>query len=265
MPLLSVRRKAGKVLYDFPEYYEVAFSFRDIPAECDFLHCLIQRFSNQPTRDILEIAAGPAPHAGGLIERGYRYLGLDINRNMLDYATYKWKDVIPRPIFIEGDMTDFTLEHKIDFAFVMIGSLYLSTMADFNRHFDTMARVMRPGALYFLDWCIQFTDPEKLLKTHPLIVERDGIRITSEFRLKVLDREEQMYEEIWTVSVDDHGRKRQFDMIERNRAMMPTEFLGFISNRPDFDFVGWWSEWDLCKPIRDGVEPARPVALIRRV
>jgi len=253
------------VLYDFPEYYEVAFSFRDIPAECDFLQRLIQRFGNHPTRDILEIGCGPAPHASDLIERGYRYLGLDINRNMIDYATYKWKDVIPRPVFLEGDMTDFSVETQVDFAFVMIGSLYLSTIVQYHRHFDAMASVMRPGALYFLDWCIQFTDPESLLKVQPLIVEKDGIRVKSEFRLKVLDRREQMYEEIWTVSVDDHGRKRQFDMIERNRAMMPTEFLSFISNRPDFDFVGWWAEWDLNKPILDSEEPARPVALIRRV
>ncbi len=229
------------------------------------MHQLIQRFSSQPCRDILEIACGPAPHAEGLVNQGYRYTGLDINRNMLDYATYKWKDLIPRPIFVEGDMTDFRIEQPVDFAFVMIGSLYLSSIADFHRHYDAMASALRPGGLYFLDWCIQFTDPEKLLKSKPLVVERDGISVKSEFRLKVLDRSEQMYEEIWTVSVDDHGRKRQFDMVERNRALLPSEFLSFISGRPDFDFVGWWGDWDLNKPISDGDEPTRPVALIRRV
>ena len=59
------------MLYDYPQYYEIAFSFRDIEAEASFLDSCIKRFSKMTTRDVFEIACGPAPHAGALTQLGY--------------------------------------------------------------------------------------------------------------------------------------------------------------------------------------------------
>ena len=252
------------MLYDYPQYYEIAFSFRDIRQETDFIVSCFKRFSKIPVHRVLEIACGPAPHSGELTQRGYRYLGLDNNRNMLDYAAYKWRHLIPPPTFVEANMVNFELPEPVDFAYVMLGSLYLSGHADLTHHFDGMAGALRPGGLYFLDWCVQFNDPLIPQVASDMTQERDGIKVDSRFKIRLVDSANQMYEEIWTVDVNDHGRQKSFEMVERNRAIFPQEFLLFLENRRDFEFVGWWHEWDLSKPVGGQAFATRPVVIIRR-
>ncbi|UCC44129.1 MAG: class I SAM-dependent methyltransferase [Candidatus Zixiibacteriota bacterium] len=251
-------------IYDYPEYYEIAFSFRDIPREARFVDSCIKRFSDIPVTRIFEVGCGPAPHVSELARMGYQYTGLDNNRNMLDYAIYKNRDINPSPEFIEGDMVKFDLARKVDFAFVMLGSLYLNSLEEMNSHFDSLSRVLPSGGLYFLDWCIQFSDPLDHGAGNVVDSDRDGISVESRFDIKIVDPTSQMYEEIWTVNVNDNGRRRKFKMTEYNRAIFPQEFLLFVENRPDFEFVGWWKEWDLSKPIETASEVTRPIALIKR-
>lgn len=252
------------MIYDYPQYYEIAFSFRDIPNETRFLKACIDRFSDIKVKWVFEIACGYAPHAADLTAFGFRYLGLDINRNMLDYATYKWQYLEPRPEFIEADMVSFEVPRPVDFAYVMLGSLYLNTLDEMSSHFDSMARALRPGGLYFLDWCVQFDDPLKYAENNAVTRERDGISVESKFNLRLVDSSQQMYEEIWTLNINDRGRRRQLQMTERNRAIFPDEFLAFVQNRDDFAFVGWWDEWDLNRPITRTEKTTRPIALLKR-
>ncbi len=252
------------MLYDHPQYYDIAFSFRDIEREVDFIVACIDRYSRIPVKRVFEIACGSAPHAGELTNRGYLYIGLDNNRNMLDHAAYKWRHLVPPPRFIEANMVTFIPSQQVDFAYVMLGSLYLNSLDDMTAHFDRMARSLQPGGLYFLDWCIQFSNLLVPRMASAVTQESDGIRVESHFNTRLVDSARQMYEEIWTVHVDDHGRRRTFETIERNRAIFPQEFLLFLESRTDFEFVGWWHDWDLEKPIEGNSEVQRPVALIRR-
>lgn len=253
------------MIYDYPEYYEVAFSFRNYQQEADFIKKVINKYSTIPVKNILELACGNAPHAEQIISSGYNYTGLDLNRNMLDHAHYKHKLLSQKPKFVEGDMVKFELAEKIDFAFVLLGSLYLNTMDEIDSHFDSVSRVLNKGGLYFLDWCIQFEDPLASKDNNEYSIEKNGITVNSRFDIKMIDFRNQMYEEVWTINVDDHGRHKQFEMIERNKAILPGEFLYFIKQRSDFEFVEWWNGWDLNKPIANDEQVLRPVALIRKI
>ncbi len=253
------------VLYDYPEYHEVAFSFRDINREVEFIRHCIDRFSEIPVSDILEIACGSAPHAEALTDHGYRYLGLDNNRNMLDYAQNKWQHLNPPAEFIEGDMVSFEVTSRVDFALIMLGSLYANTTEEMTSHFDSMARALNVGGLYFLDWCIQYTDPLEFKENNAFRIERDGIKVESRFNIRLADAARQMYEEVCTVDVNDRGQHRVFKMIEHNRAILPQKFLRFIECRKDFELVGSWRDWNFDKPIKDREEIIRPVAVVRRI
>jgi len=154
---------------------------------------------------------------------------------------------------------------KVDFAFVMLGSLYLNTLKEFHSHFDSMAQALNPGGLYFLDWCVQFDDPMKYAENNAVTLERAGISVESRFNIRMVDPGQKMYEEVWTLDVTDRGRRRNLQMTERNRAIFPLDFLTFLQSRPDFEFVGWWREWDLDKPITGDPEVTRPVSLLRRI
>lgn len=252
------------MLYDHPKYYEAAFSYRDIERETDFLTQCAERYLAFELGSVLEVGCGHAPHAGAFASRGIKYSGLDINPNMLEYARSKWSHLADRFSLQKADMVSFEPVAQVDLAFVMLGSLYLKTLDEMTTHFESIAAALRPGGLYFLDWCIEFSDPLIHNQGHVFSQLRDGIKINSRFDIRLLDPVEQLYEEIWTVDVDDHGDKHQFQMIEQNRAIFPQEFKLFIKHQTDFEIVGWWQDWNLAKNNFDAQGTIRPFVLLRK-
>ena len=252
------------LLYDYPEYYEVAFSFRDVASEARFLHEVAGRFSDIPVKRMLEIGSGHGPHVGELSRLGYEYCGLDNNQNMIDYGIEKWKHLDNPPEFIHGDMARFSCQRKVDFAFVMLGSLYLRSPSQLQTHFDSIASVLKRGGLYFLDWCVEFSDPLHHNQNNAFAIRQGGISLESRFDISLIDSERQMYREVWTVDVNDHGQQRTFEVTEQNMAVLPERFLELIEARDDIAFVGWWEDWDLKQPISDYSTPRRPIILLRR-
>ena len=48
-------------IYGFPQYYEIAFSYRDIASEVDVMEEAIRRYSKIPVHNVLELACGNSP------------------------------------------------------------------------------------------------------------------------------------------------------------------------------------------------------------
>lgn len=253
------------MLYDYPKYYEAAFSFRDYLAEVDFIEAISDRFLSPPMRSVLEIGCGHAPHAGEFISRDINYLGMDINPRMLEYARTKWIHLTEQFELFEADMVKFVSPAKVDLAFVMLGSLYLNNLDEMTSHFKSMATAIRPGGLYFLDWCVQLTDPLVRYRNSEVHQIVDGIKISSRFDIRLLDPIEQTYEEKWTVLIDDHGTTRRFQMIKKNRAIFPQEFALFIKHQTEFELIGIWADWQLESSPPVDPNEGRPFALLRRI
>ena len=251
-------------IYDYPEYYEVAFSFRDIPSEVSFMEACISRFSHIPVKRVFEVACGPAPHAGCFTERGYRFVGLDNNRNMLDYAAYKWRDLDPRPEFIEGNMVQFQCPGAIDFAFIMLGSLYIDSRAELTSHFDSLSRHLKSGGLYFLDYCVHF-EPDLPSEVREWSADMDGVHIDVAY---VPDpspnRATQVGHNLLKAHVTDKGREIRLESDHVTRAIYPQEFLLLVEKTRKFEFVGWWNHWDLKQPIEKARRTDNPITIIRR-
>jgi SAM-dependent methyltransferase len=104
-------------VYDFPKYYEVAFSWRDLPHEVDVFEEAFRRFSKIPVQSVLEVACGPAPHLPELAKRGYTYTGLDLSQPMLDWAKAKAEAAGVTATFVRGDLVRFALPGPVDFAY----------------------------------------------------------------------------------------------------------------------------------------------------
>src|SRR2546430_7405946 len=113
---LSVRHH-GRVpgIYDEPEYYEAACSYRDVPAEVDAL----LRWSgkhHEPPSSVLELAAGPAGHARDLARRGLQATALDLHPAMCARARDPAaKAGIPLTV-VQADMRDFSVPGPSDLA-----------------------------------------------------------------------------------------------------------------------------------------------------
>ena len=252
-------------LYDNPKYYEIAFSYRDIPAEVDVFEECFKRFSQIGVKSVLELGCGNSPHMEELIKRGYQYSGLDLSKAMLEYSRQKSSRIGAEVNLIHGNMVDFSLENKVDFVFVLLGSLYVKNTSELITHFNSVTKVLKKGGLYLLDWCIQYVPPWEAEAVDSWEIERDGIRVKTMVSWKAINRVEQTFEETITLEVDDRGEKLNIAGKDVKRAIYPQEFLCFLSGLKHFEFVGWWNNWNLQQPLKETKKIYRPIALIRKV
>ena len=250
-------------VYESPQYYEIAFSFRDIAREIDTFEESIRRFSRIPVRRMLEIACGPCAHLPEIVRRGYEFVGIDLSRPMLDYARAKVPCRCGQVELLEADLRGFSLKQAVDFAFVLLGSLMVRSESELASHFDSVAASLRPGGLYFLDWCVNFEPPGGPSSTWD--IERDGVRTTTTYSSRMINAVDQTFEEIIRIDVDDHGTCQTLADTRVRKATYPQEFLQFVTHRPDFEFVGWWNLWDLDRPLTGEEPPSRPIIVLRRL
>jgi SAM-dependent methyltransferase len=252
-------------LYDNPRYYEIAFSFRDIPAEVDLLEECFRRFARIPVRSVLELGCGNSPHLEEFVARGYRYSGLDLSEAMLEYGKRKALRIGAEVNLVERDMADFAIEEKVDFVYVMLGSLSVKDTPSLKTHFDSVARALNEGGLYFLDWCVQYDPPWQSEGGGSWEMEREGVKVRATVGWKAVSRVEQTFEETILLEVDDRGNQIKIAGKEVKRAIYPQEFLCFVAHHEEFEFVGWWNNWDLAQPVEKATKIDRPITLLRRV
>ncbi len=252
-------------VYNYPKYYEIAFSFRDIPAEVDLFEESFRRFARTPVRSVLEIACGNSPHMLELAKRGYSYHGLDLNPNMLEYSREKALNADIPANLMKQDMVDFSMSEPVEFAFIMLGSLLIKSTDELTSHFDAVARAVKPGGLYLLDWCVQYDPMLEAGEGVSWPMEADGIKVDTTNKWTAVDRVEQMFNETITLEVDDNGKKVTVSGTDLRRAIYPQEFLLFVNRLEDWEFVGWWNNWNLDDPLEHQTKIGRPVTILRRV
>jgi SAM-dependent methyltransferase len=267
--IYSVSEKGGihlEDLYNNPKYYEIAFSFRDIKHEVDVFEECFRRYSKISVRRVLELGCGPGPHLEELARRGYEYVGLDVNETMLDYAKKKAEALGITATFVRTDMRFFLFEKPVDFAYVMLGSLYAETTDDLLSHFASVAQVLSPGGLYLLDWCINFGWGDVTTREQSWTEEKEGVKVDVRFVNEgVMDRAAQIRREMALVDVDDNGKKMHLETHEIKRAIFPQEFLLLVEKSGKFEFIGWWNNWNLDEPVEKAKEISRPITIIRRL
>lgn len=252
-------------IYDYPLYYEIAFSFRDIGQEVDVFEECVRKFSRIKVKTVLELGCGNCPHATTLCDRGYRYVGIDINPKMIDFVKGKADMLLDHMELIRANMNSFDLDHSVDFVFIQVGSLFVTNEEDIRTHFDSVARALSSGGLYFLDGCITFD--EELLKPEGVTweLERDGIKVRTNVVWESLNRAKQLFTEIHRFDVDERGKVLKIEGRCVRRAIYPQEFLQLVKEHPSFEFVGWWHLWDLKQPLDAVASPDRAIALLRRL
>jgi ubiquinone/menaquinone biosynthesis C-methylase UbiE len=77
------------LVYDELLYYEIAFSFVDIPKQVDLFEEFICDHSNISVSRVLDIGCGPSQQLREFSQRGYETVGLDMSPEMLAYLEEK--------------------------------------------------------------------------------------------------------------------------------------------------------------------------------
>ena len=215
---------------------------------------------------VLELACGPAPYLPELCRRGYEYHGLDINSRMLQAAKKKVCESEWVARFHEASMIEFAVDEPFEFLFVPLGSLYVRSSADLEKHFASVAGALKPGGLYMLDWCVQFGLSATYGESgQGWQMNRDGVAVDVNVRLRDADPVAQVISEELILEVDDRGKAFRLKSTDHRRAIFPQEFLLLVDTLDDFEFVGWWNDWDFDQPLNEvSGEISRPVVFLRR-
>ncbi|HTV44478.1 MAG TPA: class I SAM-dependent methyltransferase [Stellaceae bacterium] len=246
--------------YRYPRYYEIALAPAAPAREIDFFEAAIDRFSGTPVHRVFEIGAGTAPHLQEWHRRGYRYCGLDLSPQMLDFARAKAARNGVDATFVEGDMRGLDRSlGPFDLAYVMLGSLYTRSNRELRDHLERMAAVLVSGGLYLLDsvvWFRMFHDYRRSWTRR-----RGGITVRTRYRAEPLDAIAQTYNETLTFAVDDCGNRLKIEGRVPAKAFFPQEFLCLVELSGRFEFVGWYNDFSLTAPV---TPQGRHIAILRR-
>lgn len=250
-------------LYKNPKYYEIAFSFRNIPSEINFFKSAIKKFSKIKVKNVFELASGNSPYLEEWHRQGYRYFGLDLSSEMLNFVKARAKRKgIETKLFCKN-MNNFSLgKLRIDLAYVLLGSLYVKSNDEFFKHLNSVAKILRSGGLYILDGVVWFNifNNDKQSWT----ISKNGIKVKTTFRAKAVNPIEQTLREDLVLEICDHGARKQIRSNELRKFFFPQEFLTLIKCHNKFEFLGWFDNFDINKQATSNPKSRRVVILRKK-
>ncbi|HYB75731.1 MAG TPA: class I SAM-dependent methyltransferase, partial [Nitrososphaerales archaeon] len=253
-------------IYDNPAYYEVAFSFFDVKKQIDAFEAITGRFSRLRAERFLDIACGPSLQLRELARRGHTAIGLDSSPEMLQYLVDRAKEEGLRIETLQADMCAFSLRRKVDFAFIMMGSLVADSDARLLSHLDSVAGALKRGGLYFIqNRTVDWTH----MREQKWTAERAGITVRATFGTRWKDVMNQTYTQRLVLDINDHGRRIRLESEEDLKFVFPQEFKTLIALNNRFEFLGWWegtdSTWFLNRPLDKARTPSNfNMVLLRR-
>jgi len=167
----SSGRPGHAAIYGAPALYDLAFGYRDVAKECDFLRRAHDMLRGQPPRSFLELAAGPARHALEMAAAGVRAAALDLSPEMAAYATAKAAERGLTLPYLVADMTSFETPDRFELVTSMLCSgMYLLTDEAFVAHLDRVHAALADGGLYVME----LVDPSDRKKAKSTWTARDA-------------------------------------------------------------------------------------------
>lgn len=237
-------------VYDNPKYYEIAFSFRDIPKEVDFIEQLISKESKIPVKTFLEIASGNSPHMQELCKRGYSYIGLELSKQMVKYTLDKFRNLTLSAKIVEGDMIKFSLSKLVDCTLLFLGSLYVRNDDELLSHLDSVANALQSGGLYILDGVVTFF-PEDV-HTQTWEMEKDDIKVTTTYKVESTDVKTGISKAKIILDIEDNDQKKKMKHLEIKKVYTADEFIRIAIQTGQWEYVGAFSNFNITnKPQKE--------------
>lgn len=256
-------------LYAEPRIYDLAFGYRDIEAECDFLLGEVARLTGRPPAAVLELAAGPASHAVECARRGLYAACLDRSVEMAAYAGEKAARSGVALDYRVGDMADFQpFARPVDAALLLLGSAaYLTGLDQVLGCFASAARALAPGGVLVLE----LPHPRELFGGEAITDDRwtvrdGGTRVDVRWGAETdtFDPVRQIARVTATLTVTEGGRKRMLTAAAEQRRFTVPELEAFARLSGAFRPVAWYGALDRQVAIDDPDDAFRLVALFQK-
>jgi SAM-dependent methyltransferase len=265
----SSRRDRGHLIYENPRLYDLAFSFRDIPGECDGLLALARTHGIAAPRRVLEIACGPGHHLREFARRGMHALGVDLSPDMLGYAKALSQEDGVRVKLQRADMRRFKVTQRVDLALCLFDSFtHCTSDADGVAALQaTAASLVRGGLLI-----IELTHPADYFdadhgrtlsswtQRHPDVV------VKARYDCAHRDAVEETY--VATMTIDakyrDGRAPRRIVSRQLHRMWLRSAVANIAARSGAFDVVGWYGDLASRVPLSMKLASWRMIVVLRR-
>ncbi len=150
-PIKVIQADKPRQTYTLPEIYDIAFDFRDVPQQVDFLLDIAETCLGRKVTSALEFACGPGYHTREMARRGLVSDGLDLEPNMVAYTQKLIDEEGLDSTIYEGDMRSFTNKKKYDLVYCLMASFaQLETNDDIVDNFACAADLLTDGGIYII-------------------------------------------------------------------------------------------------------------------
>lgn len=138
-----------EVFFRLAPYYDQLVRFIDYSGWVRYLGEIFRRYGRRP-RSILDLACGTGNITIPLAQKGFKMVGLDRSKEMLDQLESK---AAARGIeLVCADMREFRLSRPVDACICLFDSLnYLLEIEDIERCFSSVRSSLEPGGLFVFD------------------------------------------------------------------------------------------------------------------
>ncbi|HAZ07141.1 MAG TPA: hypothetical protein DCZ01_01155 [Elusimicrobia bacterium] len=112
---------------------------------------LLARKHGNGGKTALEPACGTGRYLAGLLRRGWRVMGYDLSREMVEFARRRLSRWGKRAAVARGDMASFRPKERYDLAFNLLSTFrHLMTDREALRHLRVTAEALNPGGVFVL-------------------------------------------------------------------------------------------------------------------
>ena len=233
-------------LYNYPKYYEIAFSFRNVSSEVDFFEYLINKYSTVNVKEVMELASGTSPYFEEWNKRGYQYSGLDINVNMVNFVKKKAKKKHIKVKLMKMDMVNFVIDnYRADLVYTLLGSLYVKSNDELFKHLDSVDSVLVSGGLYILTEVV--TTEMINRKADVWTISSGDVSVKTTYKAKIIDLTSRMQLECLKMEVCDKGKDDVISGEILHRYFKLDELKSLIEKHGKFSLVSEYSNFNHVK------------------
>ncbi len=235
-------------VYQQAEYYEIAFDFVDVKEQVTLFENFISKYSKISVKSVMDIACGPALQLREFAKRGYKSTGLDLSKDMLDYLRQKSLQEKSDIKTIKANMTDFMLDQKVDFAYILMGSIiYLKNNKELISHLKSVANNLNSGGLYIIENMVMTWADQKTWESQKWDMKRGEIKVGIFYQISLKNELTQTIEQVIKLDINDNGKLTTLEDRDELKLAMPQEFKTIVELQDDFEFIGFFERRKLKK------------------
>lgn len=238
-------------IYNQPKYYEIAFSFIDAKKQVKLFEKFIKKYSKIKVKKVLDIACGPALQLREFARKKYISIGIDSNSQMINYFNNISLKEGAKINVIKADMNKFRLKDKVDFSYIMMGSIiYARNNEMFLSHLNSVADSLKSGGLYLIEnLAMNWSDP-KFLKSQSWTIKEKGIKVKTTYIITPKNALKQIVSQNFVLDIDDNGAKRKFINQADLKIIFPEELKLLVEKNRRFEFLGFFERYNV-KKLKD--------------